>query len=126
MPLGKIKGIGNDITDIPRIRQSIERHGQHFLDRLFSQREQDYCYRFQDPIPHFAGRFAAKEAIAKAFGTGFGAEIHWHDLEILSSERGQPVVFLSESLQKRFENPQVFLSISHTSEYATAVAIWCS
>jgi holo-[acyl-carrier-protein] synthase len=54
------KGLGNDIIEIDRIRQSIERHGQHFLDRLFTQKEQDYCFKFKDPVPHFAGRFAAK------------------------------------------------------------------
>lgn len=124
MSSANIRGVGNDIIDIVRIRQSIERHGQHFLDRLFSRREQDYCFKYQDPIPHFAGRFSAKEAIVKAFGTGFGAEIGWHDIEILNNERGQPIVFLSDLLQKRFEDPRILISISHTAEYATAVAIW--
>lgn len=124
MPTDKIKGIGNDIIDIPRVRQSIERHGQHFLDRLFTRREQDYCFKFQDPVPHFAGRFSAKEAIAKAFGTGFGADVRWHDIEVLNNDRGQPIVFLSEALQKLFGHPRIMVSISHTAEYATAMAIW--
>lgn len=124
MPTDKIKGIGNDIIDIPRVRQSIERHGQHFLDRLFTRREQDYCFKFQDPVPHFAGRFSAKEAIAKAFGTGFGADVRWHDIEVLNNDRGQPIVFLSEALQKLFGQPRIMVSISHTAEYATAMAVW--
>ena len=58
-----IHGIGNDIIAISRMRQSVERHGHHFLNRLFTQKEQDYCYKFQDPVPHFAGRFAAKDRL---------------------------------------------------------------
>src|SRR5438477_181350 len=77
-----IKGLGNDIIEIKRVREAIRRHGIHFLNRLFTQREQDYCYKYKDPDPHFAGRFAAKEAIAKALGTGFGAHLSWVDLEI--------------------------------------------
>lgn len=119
-----IRGIGNDIIEIARIRQGIERQGESFLHQLFTQRELDYCQKFQDPVPHYAGRFAAKEAIAKAFGTGIGAKIQWHNIEVLNDEFGKPLVFLSASLQKRFEKPQVLVSISHCSEYATAVAVW--
>jgi holo-[acyl-carrier protein] synthase len=120
-----IKGLGNDIIEIARIRQSIERHGHHFLSRLFTAREQDHCYKFQDPVPHFAGRFAAKEAIVKALGTGFGAQVAWHDIEVLSDDLGKPVVLVSDALLKRFETPHLLVSISHGTEYATAVAIWC-
>ena len=121
---GIIRGIGNDIIEIARIRQSLERQGEPFLKRLFTQRELDYCQKFQDPIPHYAGRFAAKEAIAKAFGTGVGAMIQWHNIEVINDEFGKPVVFLSASLNEQFEQPQVLVSISHCVEYATAVAIW--
>ncbi len=118
------QGLGTDIIEIERIRQSIERHGQHFLDRLFTQREQDYCYKFKDPVPHFAGRFAAKEAITKALGTGFGAEVSWHDIEVLGDEKGKPEVHFSEAVKKHFHNPRVLVSISHSTTHATAVAIW--
>ncbi len=121
-----IQGLGNDIIEIDRIRQSIERHGQHFLDRLFSQEEQHHCLQFKDSAPHFAGRFAAKEAIAKALGTGFGTDLSWHDLNILNDEHGKPNVFFSETAKKRFHNPKMLVSISHSTHYATAVAIWCS
>ncbi len=119
-----MKGLGNDLIEIERIRLGIDRHGTHFLDRLFSRREQDYCYKYQDPIPHFAGRFAAKEAIAKALGTGFGADLAWHDLEILANDRGAPVVLISPTLAKRFDSPRFLLTISHAREYALATAIW--
>lgn len=119
-----IKGLGNDIIEIERVRQSIERHGQHFLNRLFTQQEQDYCYKFKDPVPHFAGRFAAKEAIAKALGTGFGADLSWHDMEILGDAHGKPEVHLSEGAKNRFHTPRILVSISHSTSHATAVAIW--
>ena len=118
------QGLGSDIIEISRMKTSIERHGQHFLNRLFSQREQNYCFKFQDPVPHFTGKFAAKEAVAKALGTGFGAHLSWHDLEILNDERGQPKVFFSEAAQNRFQNPQFLVSVSHCDNYAVAVAIW--
>lgn len=118
------QGLGTDIIEIDRVRQSIDRHGQHFLNRLFTQNEQDYCYKFKDPVPHFAGRFAAKEAIAKALGTGFGAELTWHDLEILGDESGKPIVHFSSAANHRFKNPRMLLSISHSASHATAVALW--
>ncbi len=119
-----ILGLGNDILEIDRIRGSIERHGLHFLNRLFSQKEQDYCYKFQDPSPHFAGRFCAKEAVAKALGTGFGAHLSWHDLEILNDEHGKPSVFLSAQIRLKYNNPVILITISHCTAYATATAIW--
>ena len=119
-----IHGLGNDLIEIDRIRASIERHGLHFLNRLFTQCEQDYCYRFKDPAPHFAGRFAAKEAIAKALGTGFGAGLSWLDLEIISDELGKPIVHLLPSIQEKYHRPRILITISHSTHYASAIAIW--
>jgi holo-[acyl-carrier protein] synthase len=119
-----LKGIGNDIIEIERIRLSINRHGQHFLNRLFTQKEQDYCLKFKDPVPHFAGRFSAKEAVAKALGTVFGSELAWHDIEILTDDLGKPIVTLSNTVKQRFNNPTILVSISHSTSHATAVAIW--
>lgn len=121
-----IQGIGNDIVEVARMRKSIERQGQPFLSRIFTQRERDYCNQFKDSTPHFAGRFAAKEAIVKALGTGFSKKAHWQDIEILNDKRGKPSVFLSESLNHEFYDPILLVSISHTADYATAVAIWVS
>ena len=120
-----IKGLGNDIIEVERMRKSIERHGLHFLNRLFTQREQDYCYKYKDPVPHFAGRFAAKEAIVKALGTGFGAHVGWHDIEVLNDDHGKPIVYLSETTSKNFNSPTLLVSISHCESHATACAIWC-
>lgn len=119
----EIFGIGNDIIEIERIRKSIEAHGDQFLSRLFTAREQEYCRKYQDPIPRFAGRFAAKEAIVKAFGTGFGKQASWLDIEILNNSEGKPEVFFSPALKKQFDDPKVLISISHCKTYATAVAV---
>ncbi len=118
-----IKGIGNDIIEISRIKASIEKHGKRFLDRLFTTKEQEYCFKHKESARHFAGRFAAKEAIAKAFGTGFGLNMTWLDIEILNDEHGKPHVHLSEKLASLYDFPELKISISHCHEYATAFAI---
>lgn len=121
-----ILGIGNDIIEIERIRRSYDHHGYRFLTRLFSTVEQDYCLKHKDPVPHFAARFSAKEAVVKALGTGFGEYASWLDIEIVNDELGKPHVKLSESLQKKLGNTSIMLSISHCQLYVTAVAIWIS
>jgi holo-[acyl-carrier protein] synthase len=119
-----IQGLGTDLVEVERIRESIEKHGAHFLDRLFTPKEQEYCFRYKDPVPHFGGRFAAKESISKALGTGFGEKLKWHDIEILNNLEGRPEVFFSDEANKRFSSPQILLSITHIKEIASAVAIW--
>ncbi|HSX12015.1 MAG TPA: holo-ACP synthase [Rhabdochlamydiaceae bacterium] len=119
-----ILGVGNDIIEIDRIRDSIKAHGRRFLDRIFTPKEQEYCLNHQDSAPRFAGRFAAKEAIAKALGTGFGEQLSWLDIEILANGEGRPMATLSERLNAKFHHPTISLSISHCKSYVTAVAIW--
>ena len=119
-----IKGIGTDIIEISRIQKNLTLHGQKFLDKIFTCEEQEYCNRFQESSRPYAGRFAAKEAIVKALGTGFREGITWLDIEILPDVHGKPVACLSERLLERFNDPQVLLSISHCREYATATALW--
>lgn len=118
-----IKGIGNDIIEISRIKGVMERQGQRFLDRVFTLKEQQYCLQHKEPERNFAGRFAAKEAIVKALGTGLKDTLTWLDFEIVNDEKGKPVVKLSPSIQKLFDHPVILISISHCKEYATAVAI---
>jgi holo-[acyl-carrier protein] synthase len=122
--LSPILGIGNDIIEIDRIRKSIDNHGYRLIGRLFTTKEQDYCLKYKDPIPHFAGRFSAKEAVVKAFGTGFGEHASWLDIEILNDPQGKPSVYVSEAIARRFHNPCVLISISHSEQYVTAVAVW--
>jgi holo-[acyl-carrier protein] synthase len=118
-----IKGVGNDIIEIKRIEGSIHRHGQRFLDKVFTPAEQDYCLRHNDSERHFAGRFAAKEAVLKALGTGLRDGISWLDIDIHNDEYGKPFATFSHHIDEQFGTPQIQLSISHCKEFATAIAI---
>ena len=119
-----IKGIGNDIIEVDRLQKAIDRHGHHIIDKIFTPAEQNYCLKYTSPSERFAGRFAAKESVAKALGVGIGKEISWNDIEILNNNSGKPFVKLSDKVKKSFHNPQILISLSHTSKYASAVAIW--
>lgn len=119
-----MRGLGNDIIEIKRVADNVLRHGDRFLDKLFTKAEQEYCLNFKDPAPRLAGRFAAKEAVVKALGTGFGTDVSFKDIEIINDSQGKPVVYLSDALKDKFGDPQILLTISHCKEYATAVAIY--
>ena len=113
-------GIGSDIIEIGRIAEAHKKHGQPFLDRLFSKKEQEYCHKHKDPYPRFAGRFAAKEAIVKAIGL---AVEPWSELEVINNSEGKPEVFLSQRLQEQFPEVDFLVTISHCRDYATATAL---
>lgn len=117
-------GIGNDIIEVARIEKSIVSFGDRFFAKLFTENEIAYCQSKANPALHFAGRFAAKEAIAKAIGSGFGKHLSWLDLEILNNADGKPVVHLSAAFKKEFPQTRLDISISHIKELASAVAIW--
>jgi len=119
-----IRGIGTDIIEVFRIEANINKHGQKFLDKVFTKDEQTYCKSFRLYSRNFAGRFAAKEAVVKALGTGLKEGLSWLDIEILNNKQGQPYLILSETFKTHFKNPRILLSISHCHEYATATAIW--
>lgn len=118
-----IIGLGNDVIEVKRIQQAINKYKNKFLCRLFTKKEIEKSYTYKDPTPYFAGRFAAKEAIAKALGVGFGKSLSWLDIEILNSPSGQPIVELSKASARTFKSPNILISISHTKLVATAVAI---
>lgn len=120
-----ILGIGNDIIEIERIKNNIDQYGERFLDRIFTKQEQTYCFNRKEFALHFAGRFAAKEAVAKALGTGFADGLTWVDIEILNDSKGKPYVAPSAKLMLLFNHPSLLISISHCRSYATAMAIWC-
>lgn len=120
-----ILGLGNDIVEVARIKASIARHGQKFLDKIFTLHEQAYCLKHKESAINFAGRFAAKEAIVKAFGTGFvGGIVNWLDLEISNDSYGKPFVEITPQLNLHFDSPSLLISISHSDQYAIATAIW--
>lgn len=118
-----ILGIGNDIIAVARIKKVIDKHGRKFLDRTFTKHEQEYCEQYVESFRNYAGRFAAKEAIVKALGTGFRDGTGWLDLEIRNDPQGKPFVCLSEHFKKKHGDLPVLISISHCDEYATAVCI---
>lgn len=118
-----IIGLGNDVIEVKRIQLAINKYKNKFLHRLFTKKEIEKSYTYKDPTPYFAGRFAAKEAIAKALGVGFGKSLSWLDIEILNSPSGQPIVELSKASARIFKSPNILISISHTKLVATAVAI---
>ena len=123
---GQIAGVGIDIVDIPRFRRTIERHGPAFINRIFLPSERKYCSAKPSPWIHFAGRFAAKEAVAKAFGTGIGKEVGWLDMEIVSPKNRAPEVSLSARLRRlagRRGIGAISISISHTRAASVAVAL---
>ena len=118
-----ILGIGCDLIEIERFRTAISRSGAAFLDRLFTPNEIDYCNRNKDPVFCFAGRFAAKEALAKALGVGIGSAISWHDMEILNDEHGKPFVVWKADVEERFGVAKTHISISHSHTIAMAYAV---
>lgn len=120
----KCKGHGIDIIEIDRIQNIIEKYQHKFLERIFTPNEIAYCQKKSHPFSHFAVRFAAKEAVVKALGVGFGKHIAFLDIEIISSALGKPEVILSERANKIFSFPRLLLSMSHCKNYATSSVIY--
>lgn len=121
-----IVGLGTDIVEIVRIGEMIERHGELFLQRVYTEREIRYCQRRKEAIQHYAGRWAAKEAVMKTLGTGFTKGVGWRDIEIVSQQSGKPVIELTggaANVSKLAGIDEILISISHCRAYATATAI---
>lgn len=118
-------GIGTDIIECSRIEQMLDKHDDVFRDRVFTPGEIEYCSGRKASSQHFAGRWAAKEAILKAIGTGWAKGIRWTDIEIQNRAGGQPFVVLSGIAKELCESQgisEVLISISHTKNFATAFA----
>ncbi len=121
-----IHGIGTDIVECLRIAQMIERHGEQFINRVYSKHEIGYCSSRKMATQHFAGRWAAKEAVMKALGTGWRRGVDWRDIEIRNSANGQPVIAMRAGIRDLIEElgvADVLISISHCRSHATAYAI---
>lgn len=121
-----IIGVGIDIVEVPRVQRLYEKFGLRFLTKIFRQTETDYCLSCAAPPNAIAGRFAAKEAVAKAFATGIGTVLGWHDIEIGRAESGAPIVLLhgkGRALAEVRGVKKVHISLSHARGYAAAVAI---
>lgn len=121
-----IEAVGIDLADIPRIRRAIERYGERFLSRIFTPWEIQYCLSKINPELSFAGRFAVKEAVFKAIGTGFAEGVKWTSVEVVNDKSGQPQVRLGQAIRKHIRDKNIIISLSHTREYAVACAILVS
>jgi holo-[acyl-carrier protein] synthase len=118
-----ISGIGIDIAEVGRIRDSFARFGARFQRRVFTDSEIAFCETLGDKFPSYAGRFAAKEAVSKALGTGLRGPVGWKDIQINDNERSRPTVSVFGWAARLLGSRRIHLSISHTRELATAVAI---
>ena len=118
--------VGIDIIEIKRIEDALAQHGDTFLNKILTPLEKEYCLSFKNPVASIAGRFSAKEACAKALGTGLGELLAWKDMEISHEPSGRPLLKLSEKAQQYFDFPSLSLSISHCKQYATAIVILTS
>ncbi len=121
-----ILGTGIDVVETKRIAESMECFGDRFLRRIFLEGEVTYARSMKFPHLHLAARFAAKEALSKAFGTGIGRELGWRDLEIVREASGAPQVRLhgrAEIYAKSRGVQAIHISLSHTAEYGAASAV---
>ena len=127
MTRGSVIGTGVDLVENERVREILERWGAHFRDRVFLASEQTYCEEKASPWLYYAGRFAVKEAVSKAFGTGIGPSLGWLDVEVVkNAETGAPSVRLSErgqTLARAQGVGRVLISLSHTRHFAVAHAL---
>ena len=117
---------GIDLVDCPRIEQMIKRHGQRFIERVFTAAEQAYADANKDSVEKLAGRFAAKEAVLKLMGTGWRGKIAWTDIEVVNNAAGQPQVTLDGEVKKIADGlgiTHISVSITHTANFAIASAV---
>lgn len=117
-----IIGLGFDATDIPRVREVLERYGERFLGRVFTDAEIAYCKRHRDPVPSLAARFASKEAAMKALGTGHSRGVLWKDIEVFR-QFGPPELRLTGGALRRFQAMKAtrsLLTITHSDALAMA------
>jgi holo-[acyl-carrier protein] synthase len=119
-------GIGVDIVEIPRLRKTLERYGNRFIRRVFTPAEQEYCLARADPVPHYAVRFAAKEALFKALGTGWAKGVTWLDVEVRREPHASPHLGLkgeAENLSKTLGMKSIHISLTHSENTAIAFVV---
>ncbi len=122
----QIIGIGTDIVECLRIRRMIDQHGELFLQRVYTMREIRYCQARKRATEHFAGRWAAKEAVLKCLGTGWRKGLCWTDMEVRNDTNGAPSILLCGAARDRAQSigiTNIHISISHCRQYATAYAV---
>ena len=121
-----VVGIGVDLVENARIEHSLERFGERFLHRVFTAGEITYSQSMKYPARHLAARFAAKEAVSKAFGTGIGKSMGWKDIDVRRKESGEPYVVLEGGAKKLADErkvSKVSITLSHTEHHAMAMIV---
>jgi holo-[acyl-carrier protein] synthase len=124
--MGMIVGSGIDIAEVLRIAEAIQRHGQRFLHRVFTEGEIAYCDSKANRIERYAARFAAKEAGMKALGTGWNHGVRWRDVEVCRQPGGRPTLAFhgkAAEFAAKLGTKNIALSLSHTAEQAIAQVI---
>src|SRR5207302_4069518 len=119
-----VLGIGVDMVEVERIQHSLDRFGERFMKRVFTEGEIAYCMSMKFPARHFAARFAAKEAVSKAFGTGIGKAMGWRDIDVHKKESGEPFLVLhggADALAQERLMKSAWISLSHTEHHAVAM-----
>ena len=117
-----IKNLGVDVIEVDRIKSAVDKWGGVFLQRIFTASEIEYSKKHRFSCEHLAARFAAKEAVFKAFGDGNTRFIKWTDIEILNDNNGRPHVFLHGNAKSAIGDGEVMVSMAHTKRYAVANA----
>ena len=121
-----ILGIGVDLVECARIQHSLDRFGERFLQRIFTAGEIEYSQSMKYPARHLAARFAAKEALSKAFGTGIGKSMSWKDIDVHRKLSGEPFVVLeggAKQLAVDRSVDKIWISLSHTENHAVATIV---
>lgn len=121
-----VLGIGVDLVECARVQHSLDRFGDRFLHRVFTEGEIAYSQSMKFPARHLAARFAAKEAISKAFGTGIGKAMGWKDIDVHKKPSGEPFVVLKDGAKKVASErgvANVFITLSHTDNHAMAMIV---
>ena len=122
-----ILGIGTDLAEVSRIRKTVDRFGDRFIKRIFTDREQSYAFSKANWAERFAARFAAKEAAMKALGTGWNRGVRWRDLEVANEPSGRPTLHLSGvalHVANQMGVKRTSVSLTHTAEMALAIVIF--
>jgi holo-[acyl-carrier protein] synthase len=123
---GPVIGIGTDLIEVERVQKACESHGDRFIARIFTDNEISYCSAKKNPYPYYAARFAAKEAVSKAFTTGISQYLDWKSIEVSKGDREEPIIQLDEKgqkLLKHLNGNRVLISLTHTLTMAQAFAV---
>ncbi len=121
--MASIQGVGVDVVDVQRLKEVMEEQGAHFVTKVFTDTETAYCRSKKKPHEHFAARFAAKEAVAKAMKTGWSGSFRWKDVEVVNEPSGAPRIILYREVAHALADSHVHLSLSHTETTVVAFVV---